>query len=119
LLIVREEPAVEAAGAVVSYEGFRFPAEVIAHAVCLYHRFPLSFREVEELLLARGVIVSHEAIRRWCEKFGSQYAAALRRRAPRPSAQVDNAVMPTRLPTPRGQCAGAVFLISGWWPGLH
>jgi putative transposase len=43
-----------------SYRGFRFPAEIISHAVWLYHRFPLSFREVEELLLARGVIVSHE-----------------------------------------------------------
>jgi putative transposase len=80
LLIVREGLAVEAAGAAVSYKGFRFPAEVIAHAVWLYHRFPLSFREVEELLLARGVIVSHEAVRRWCERSGPQYAAALRRR---------------------------------------
>ena len=64
--------------ATVSYKGFRFPAEVISHAVWLYHRFPLSYREVEELLLARGVIVSHETIRAWCDRFGSQYAAALR-----------------------------------------
>lgn len=48
----------EAAGAAVSYKGFRFPAEVIDHAVWLYHRFPLSFREVEELLLARRITVS-------------------------------------------------------------
>ncbi len=41
-----------------SYKGFRYPAEIIAHCVWLYHRFPLSFREVEELMLARGVIVS-------------------------------------------------------------
>jgi putative transposase len=65
-----------------SYRGFRFPAEIISHAVWLYHRFPLSFREVEELLLARGVIVSHETIRQWCDRFGPQYAAALRRRRP-------------------------------------
>jgi transposase-like protein len=65
-----------------SYRGFRFPAEIISHAVWLYHRFPLSFREVEELLLARGVIVSHETIRQWCERFGPQYAAALRCRRP-------------------------------------
>jgi putative transposase len=68
--------------AAVSYKGFRFPAEIIAHAVWLYHRFPLSFREVEELLLARGIIVSHETIRTWCDRFGPQYAAALRHRRP-------------------------------------
>ena len=66
----------------VSYKGFRFPAEVISHAVWLYHRFPLSYREVEELLLARGIVVSHEAIRQWCDRFGTQYAAGLRRRRP-------------------------------------
>src|SRR4051812_39143529 len=47
----------------VSYRGYRYPAEVIAHCVWLYHRFPLSFREVEELMLARGVTVSYETIR--------------------------------------------------------
>jgi putative transposase len=65
-----------------SYRGFRYPAEVISHAVWLYHRFPLSFREVEELLLARGIIVSHETIRQWCARFGPQYAAGLRCRRP-------------------------------------
>ena len=68
----------------VSYKGHRFPAEVIAHCVWLYHRFPLSFREVEELLLVRGVIVTYETIRQWCAKFGPVYAAGLRRRQPRP-----------------------------------
>ncbi|MFF3786878.1 hypothetical protein [Streptomyces sp. NPDC001933] len=58
------------AGAAVPYKGFPFPAEVIAHAVWLYHRFPLSFREVEELLMARGITVSHEAVHRWCDRFG-------------------------------------------------
>ena len=58
------------------------PGGVISHAVWLYHRFPLSYREVEELLLARGIVVSHETIRQWCDKFGPQYAAALRRRRP-------------------------------------
>jgi transposase-like protein len=52
--------------------------------VWLYFRFPLSFREVEELMLERGVIVSYETICRWCLKFGQQYANALRRRRPRP-----------------------------------
>ncbi|GDY68966.1 MULTISPECIES: IS6 family transposase [Streptomyces] len=50
----------------------------------LYFRFPLSFREVEELMLQRGVIVSYETVRRWCAKFGQAYANGLRRRRPRP-----------------------------------
>ncbi|MEW2490996.1 IS6 family transposase, partial [Streptomyces sp. NPDC048411] len=53
-----------------SYRGHRYPVEVISHCVWLYFRFPLSFREVEELMLQRGVIVSHETVRRWCGKFG-------------------------------------------------
>jgi len=67
-----------------SYKGYRFPAEIISHCVWLYHRFPLSFREVEELMLARGVIVSHETIRQWSVKFGPAYARGLRRRKARP-----------------------------------
>ena len=66
--------------AVPSYRGHRFPVEIISHCVWLYYRFPLSFREVEELMLERGVVVSHEMIRRWCAKFGQTYANALRRR---------------------------------------
>ena len=68
----------------VSYKGHRYPAEIIAHCVWLYHRFPLSFREVEELMVVRGVIVTYETIRQWCAKFGPVYAAGLRRRQPRP-----------------------------------
>jgi len=67
-----------------SYRGFRFPAEIISHGVWLYYRFPLSFREVQEMMLARGVIVSHESIRQWCAKFGQTYANGLRRRRARP-----------------------------------
>lgn len=67
-----------------SYKGHRYPVEIISHCVCLYFRFPLSFREVEELLLERGIVVSYETVRRWCVKFGQQYANALRRRQPRP-----------------------------------
>jgi putative transposase len=66
-----------------SYRGHRYPVEVISHCVWLYFRFPLSFREVEELMLQRGVIVSYETIRRWCAKFGQAYANGLRRRRPR------------------------------------
>ena len=68
----------------VSYKGHRYPAEIIAHCGWLYHRFPLSFREVEELMVVRGVIVTYETIRQWCAKFGPVYAAGLRRRQPRP-----------------------------------
>ncbi|MFD5513701.1 IS6 family transposase [Streptomyces sp. NPDC127051] len=69
---------------VLSYANHRYPVEVISHCVWLYFRFPLSFREVEELMLERGVIVSYETIRRWCLKFGQAYANALRRRRPQP-----------------------------------
>ncbi|MFF3159686.1 IS6 family transposase [Streptomyces sp. NPDC057910] len=69
---------------VPSYKNHRYPVEVIAHCVGLYFRFPLSYREVEELMLERGVVVSYETIRRWCGKFGQTYADALRRRRPRP-----------------------------------
>ena len=67
-----------------SYKGHRYPVEIIDCCVWLYFRFPLSFREVEELMLARGVVVSYETIRRWCAKFGQAYANQLRRRRPRP-----------------------------------
>ncbi len=67
-----------------AYKGHRYPVEIINHCVWLYFRFPLSFREVEELMLARGVAVSYETIRRWCAKFGQAYANQLRRRRPRP-----------------------------------
>jgi putative transposase len=66
------------------YKGFRFPAEIISHCVWLYHRFPLSLREVQEMMLQRGIIVSHETIRQWCATFGQTYANALRRRRARP-----------------------------------
>ncbi len=62
------------------YRGHRFPPEIISHAVWLYHRFTLSFRDVEDLLAERGILVSYEAIRYWCQKFGPAYARHLRRR---------------------------------------
>jgi putative transposase len=62
----------------------RFPAEIISHAVWLYHVFSLSLRDVELMLAQRGVFVSYETVRRWCEKFGESFAHGLRRRRPRP-----------------------------------
>jgi putative transposase len=67
-----------------SYTGFRFPQEIISHAVWLYYCFSLSFRDVEELLAARGVVVSYETVRQWCKKFGQQFANQLHRRRAQP-----------------------------------
>jgi putative transposase len=64
------------------YRGFRYPREIISHVVWLYFRFSLSFRDIEELMASRGVIVTYETIRQWTLKFGQQYANQLRRRAP-------------------------------------
>lgn len=69
----------------ISYKRHRFPPQIIAHVVWLYARFNLSLREVEELMLERGVDVSYETIRRWTVKFGHLIAHVLRRRQPRPS----------------------------------
>ena len=67
-----------------SYKGHRFPPEIIAHAVWLYFRFALSYRDVEERLAERGIVLTYETVRQWCQKFGQQYANALRRRRPQP-----------------------------------
>ena len=61
------------------YKHHRFPAEIISHGVWLYYRFCLSYRDVEELLFVRGILVTYEAIRKWCRKFGQAYANQLRR----------------------------------------
>ena len=65
------------------YAGHRFPAEIIGHALWLYLRFPLGLRLVEELLAARGIVVSHETVRQWARKFGQAFANQIRRRLPR------------------------------------
>jgi len=65
------------------YAGYRFPVEIIGHAVWLYFRFPLGLRMVEELLAARGITVSHETVRQWARKFGHRFANRIRRRLPR------------------------------------
>ena len=62
------------------YAGYRFPREIISYAVWAYHRFCLSFRDVEDLLADREIIVSYETIRRWCQKVGPDYARKLKRR---------------------------------------
>lgn len=66
-------------------KGFRYPREIIAFAVWAYHRLALSTADVEDLLAARGVIVSREAIRLWVNRFGSHFANCIRRERPRPN----------------------------------
>src|SRR5215471_11799092 len=66
------------------YKNHRFPGEIMSHGVWLYYRFPLSYRDVEELLLERGIAVTHEAIRQWCLQFGQGYANQLKHRRAQP-----------------------------------
>jgi putative transposase len=66
------------------YHRHRCPDEIISHCVWLYFRFPLSFRDVEEMLAIRGVSLSYETVREWCLKFGQTYANGLRHKSPRP-----------------------------------
>jgi putative transposase len=65
------------------YRGFRYPREIISHVVWLYFRFSLSFRDIEELMASRGIVVTYETIRQWTLRFGQQFANELRRRQPR------------------------------------
>ncbi|MHA1165627.1 MAG: IS6 family transposase [Alphaproteobacteria bacterium] len=69
----------------ISYSRHRFPGSIIQHAVWLYFRFPLSFRDVEDMLAERGIDVSYESVRRWSVKFGLDYARRLRKTRPRPN----------------------------------
>jgi putative transposase len=69
------------------YVRHRFPAEIISHCVWLYYRFLLRYRDVEELMAERGVIVTYESIREWCQKFGGAYAKRLKHRATRSGDQ--------------------------------
>lgn len=61
------------------YTGYRYPPQIISHGVWLYHRFTLSFRDIEELLSARGITVSYETVRNWCDKFGQRYCSQIRK----------------------------------------
>src|ERR1700731_3707276 len=71
----------------ISYRYHHFPAPIIRHAVWLYVRFTLSYRDVEDLVAERGIDVSYETVRRWVLKFGPAFARQLRQRRPRPSAR--------------------------------
>src|SRR5271155_5724746 len=92
----------------ISYARHQFPPTVIRHAVWLYYRFTISYRDVEELLAERGVDVSYESVRRWALKFGPKIAAGLIRRRPRP----DDSVEPRRNGCP-DLCPTYVFVAGG------
>jgi putative transposase len=81
-----------------AFKGHRFPPEIIAYAVLFYFQFPLSLRDVEDLLAARSIIVSYETIRKRVGKFGTKYAASIRRDQPAPSDKwhLDEVVIPIR-----------------------
>jgi len=68
----------------INYSGYRFPPEIIQLAIWLYVRFTLSFRDVENLLAERGILVSYETVRRWVNHFGPKISADLRKRRPKP-----------------------------------
>src|SRR3954462_8727409 len=68
------------AAATTLYKRHRYPTEIISHAVWLYYRFSLSYRDVEELLAARGIVLTYETIRQWSRTFGQHYANQLRKR---------------------------------------
>jgi putative transposase len=61
------------------YAEYRYPSQIISHAVWLYHRFTLSFRDIEELLAATGINVSYETVRNWCDNFGKRYCSQIRK----------------------------------------
>ena len=65
------------------YRGHRFPAEIISYCVWLYYTFPLSFRDIEKMMLYRGIKVTYEAIRSWCLKFAQGYANQIRKQRPK------------------------------------
>ena len=71
----------------VSYSRHRFPSEIISYTVWLYFRFPLSYRDIEDMLAERGVDVTYETVRRWALKFGQTFARKLRRLRPRPDCR--------------------------------
>ena len=83
----------------------RFPAEIISHAVWLYHVFSLSLRDVELLLAERGIVVAYETVWRWCKKFGGHFAGCLRRRRLRPGDKwhLDEVFSRSQVPSSRNR----------------
>ena len=100
--------------AIPTYAGHRFPAEIISHVVWLYFRFPLSLRMVEEMLAARGIVVSHETVRRWALKFGREFANRIRRRLPRAGDKRHLDEVAIEIAGVCGTGSGAPWIRAGW-----
>jgi putative transposase len=90
------------------YSGYRFPPDIIQRAVWMYLRFTLSFRDVEELLAERGIVVTYESIRRWVLIFGPAIARRLRARRPRPHGRWHLDEMLTLSANSGGDCMGVI-----------
>jgi len=88
------------------YKNHRFPGEIISHGVWLSYRFPLSYRDVQELLCEREIDVTHEGIRQWCLKFGQEYANQLKRRRAQPGDKWHLEIVFTQLIKTRGLALG-------------
>ena len=103
------------------YAGYRFPGEVISHAVWLYFRFPLSLRMVEEMLAARGIDVSHETVRQWARKFGQGFANQIRRKLPDPGDKwhLDEVWIPSANSGSGCQGGEAGHAGLGAWSSIH
>ena len=69
----------------LKYKRFRFPIAVISQSICLYNRFTLSYRDVSDLLLERGVVVSHQTIKKWNVRFGAMFASEIKKRRRKPT----------------------------------
>ena len=103
------------------YRRHRFPAEIISHAMWLYHLFSLSLRDIELILAERGVVVTHESIYHWCRKLGTEFATRLRRRRPR-SADIwhmDEVLILSVNSGGLGQGCEARHACLGAWPSIQ
>src|SRR5687767_14671417 len=100
----------------ISYARHQFPPEIIRHAVWLYLRFALSYRDVEELLAERGLDISYETIQRWVLKFGPAFARNLRQLRPRPTGTWTRWWSPSRVST--CICGGLLIVRARSWMSL-
>ena len=104
-----------------TYPGYRFPAEIISHAVWLYNVFSLNLRDVELILAERGITVTHESIRQWRLRFGADFARKLRRRQPRPDDtwHLDEALILSANSGCRGQSCETGHPRPGCWHAVE
>lgn len=90
----------------ISFARHQFPPDVIRHAVWLYRRFTLSYRDVEDMLAERGLDLTYETVRRWVTKFGPLFAKELRKRRPRPTSRWHLDEMVVKIAGKRNWAAG-------------